>query len=115
MILDHVADRAGLIIERTAALHAEILRHGDLNTSNKLAIPERLQESVCEAKEDHAVNGSLAKVVVDAEDVIFVEPGEQYPVELVRRGEVASKRLLDNDTRAVGATGIGKLFHYGSK
>src|SRR5215468_9179059 len=115
MILDHVADSACLIIKRTAALHTETLCHGDLNTSNKLAVPERLQESVCKAKKHHVVNRSLAKVVVDAEDAIFVEPGEQYSVELVRGGEVASKRLLNNDTRALGATGIGELFHHGTK
>ena len=31
MVLDDVADRAGLIVKGASALHAEILRHGDLH------------------------------------------------------------------------------------
>jgi hypothetical protein len=104
-----------LIIERAAALHAETLRHSDLYASHELAVPERLQEGVFEAKEDHVLNRSFAEVVVNAEDVIFVEPREQYPVEFVRGGEIMPERLLCNDTRAVGAIGTGELFDYGSK
>ena len=73
MVLNHVADGAGLVVERAAALHAEILRHGDLNALDVLAVPERFQERVGEAEEDHVVHRPLAEVVVDAEDVIFVE------------------------------------------
>src|SRR5262249_50496626 len=106
MVLDHVANCAGLIIERATALHAEILRHCDLHATHEFAVPERLQESVCETEEDHVVNGSFSKIVVDAKDVIFVESGEQDLVEVSRGGEIMAEWLLHNDTRAVGAVGI---------
>ena len=46
MILDHVADGAGLLVESAAALHAEALRHRDLHALDVLAVPDRLQERV---------------------------------------------------------------------
>ena len=47
--------------------------------------------------------------------MIFIESGEQYPVEVVRGGEIMPERLLDNDAGSVSAIGVGELFHYGAK
>ena len=68
MILDHVADGAGFIVERAAALDAEILRHRDLHALDVVAVPERLQKRIREAEEDHVMHRALAEVMVDAED-----------------------------------------------
>ena len=65
-----------------------------------LAVPERLEERVGEAEEQHVVHRPLAEVVVDAEDVRLVEGAEQDRVQRARRGEVAAERLLDDDARA---------------
>ena len=51
VVLHHVADRAGLVVERAAALHAEVLGHGDLHALDVVAVPERLEEGVGEAEE----------------------------------------------------------------
>ena len=89
MILDHVANGARLVVERAAALDAEILGHRDLHALDMVAIPDRLQERVGEAEEQHVVHGPLAQVMVDAEDRLLVEGPEQDPVQLLRRGQVA--------------------------
>jgi hypothetical protein len=49
MVLNHIANRAGFIIERAPALDAEVLCHRDLHTFDVLAVPERLQERILEA------------------------------------------------------------------
>ena len=68
MILNHVADRADLIIESAPTLDPESFRHGDLDTFDMLAVPERLQVRVCEAEEKHIMNRLLPKIMVDAKD-----------------------------------------------
>ena len=73
MILDDVADGAGLVVESAAALDAEVFRHGDLHALDVVAIPERLQERIGEAEEQHVLDRPLPKVMVDAEDRRFVE------------------------------------------
>ena len=87
----------GLVVERAAALDAEVLRHGDLHALDVVAVPERFQERVGEAEEHHVVHRPLAEVMVDAEDRRLVEGAEQDPVEFLRRGEVAAERLFDDD------------------
>ena len=56
------------VVEGAAALDAEVFRHGDLHALDMVAVPERLQERVGEAEEEHVVHRPLAQVVVDAED-----------------------------------------------
>ena len=68
MVLDDVADRPGSVVERAAALDAEVLRHRDLHALDVVAVPDRLEEGVDEAEEEHVDDRPLAEVVVDAED-----------------------------------------------
>ena len=91
MILDHVADGARLIVKGAAALDAEVFRHGDLHALDMVAVPERLQERIGEAEEEHVMHRPLPQVMVDAEDRRLVEGAEQDLVELLRRGEVVPK------------------------
>ena len=100
MVLDHVADGAGLLVEGAAALHAEILRHGDLHALDVIAVPDRLQERVGEAEEQQVLHRALAQVMVDAEDRRLVEVAQQDAVEGLRRGEVRAERLFDDDASA---------------
>ncbi len=45
VVLDDVAHRARLVVERAAPLNAEVLRHGDLDALHVIAVPERLEEA----------------------------------------------------------------------
>src|SRR4030095_14819466 len=111
MVLNHVANGAGLIIERPPALNPEILRHGDLDALDLIAVPERLKERVLEAEKHHVMHRSFSQIMIDAEDVLLVEAAEQNPIELLRRGEVVTEGFFNDDTSALGAVRLGQLFH----
>ena len=111
MILNHIADCAGLIIERASALNSKVLRHSNLYALDLIAVPERLQERVLEAEEDHVMHRPLAEVMVDAEDVLLVESPEQNPIERLRRGEVVTEGFFNDNASAVGTVCLGQLFH----
>ena len=68
VVLDDVADDAGLLVELAAALHAEALGHRDLHVLDVVAVPDRLEERVGEAEVEDVLHRLLAEVVVDAED-----------------------------------------------
>ena len=101
MILHDVADRARLIIESAPPLDAEVFGHGDLHTLDMVAIPERFQERIGEAEEEHVVHRPLAQVMVDAEDRLLVEGAEQGAVERLRREEIVTERFFNDDASAV--------------
>ena len=96
MVLDHVADRAGRVVKAAAALDAEVLGHRDLHALDHRAIPERFEDRIREAHEQHVVDGTLAEVVIDAEDVLLDERAEQDPIQIARAsrgpGRTASRR-----------------------
>ena len=96
MILDHVTDGSCLIVEGAAALYAKVLRHRDLYAFDVIAIPERFQEGVREAKGDHVVDRAFGEVVIDAEDGAFRKSVEQNAIQFASRGEIVSEGLLDD-------------------
>src|SRR5262249_36097443 len=115
VILDYVADGARLIIKRSPPLDTEILRHRDLHTLDMVAIPERFQERIREARKKHVVYWSFSQIVIDAEDGLLIESTEQSLVELLRGGEIVTERLLDDDARAVRAMSFTQLFYDGAE
>src|SRR5262249_19708297 len=115
MVLNHVADGAGLIIERPPALYPEILRHGDLYALDLITVPERLQERILESEEHHVMDWSFSQIMIDAEDVLFVKSTEQNLVKRLRRGQVVAEGLFDDDAGAASTIRFGQLFHNKSK
>ena len=73
VVLDDVADRARLLVEAGAALDAERLGHRDLHVVDELAVPDRLEDAVAEAQDEHVLNRLLAEVVVDPVDLALLE------------------------------------------
>ena len=99
VVLQDVARRAGLLVERAAVLDADRLGHGDLDVVDVAAVPERLEDAVAEAEDQQVADGLLAQVVVDAVDLRLVEDLADLAVEPLRRLEVVPERLLDDDPR----------------
>ena len=85
VVLDDVADDAGLVVELAAALHAEALGHGDLHVLDVVAVPDRLEERVGEAEIQDVLHRLLAEVVIDAEDGRFGKDLVEDAVQLLRR------------------------------
>ena len=71
MILDHIADGAGFLVEFAAAADVEVLRHRDLHAADVVAIPDRLEKRVGEARIENVLHRLLAQVMIDAEDRLF--------------------------------------------
>jgi hypothetical protein len=110
VVLDHVANRSRAVVEAAPALHPEVLGHRDLDAVDVAAVPARLEHRVGEAELQHAVDGTLAEVVIDAEDRGLGKRAEQHFVELPRRGEARAERLLDDDASPLGGAGRRQPF-----
>ena len=111
MRLHHVADRAGLLVERSAALDADLLRDGDLHVVDVAAVPHRLEQPVREAEREDVLDGLLAHVVVDPEDLLLVEDAVDDLVQVPRRGEAITERLLEHDLRSAREAGLAEPVH----
>ena len=96
MVLDEVAQRAGVVVVARARADAEILRRRDLDVVDVVAVPQRLEHAVGEAQRQHVLDGLLAEVVVDAEDLALLEHRQHDLVELARLGQARAERLLDD-------------------
>ena len=99
MVLDDVAQRAGLVVELAAALDADGLGHRDLDRVDVAAVPDRLEQPVAEAEDRQVLDGLLAEVMVDPIDLVLVEDLGDLAVQGARRLEVVAERLLDDDAR----------------
>ncbi len=103
VVLHDVPDRARLVVEFPPTLDAEGLRHRDLHAVDVVAVPDRLEEGVGEAEHCEVLDGPLAEVMVDAEDVRLVERRVERGVERARRLEIPPEGLLDDDARIARA------------
>src|SRR5688572_7461584 len=64
VVLDHVAERARLLVVRAARLHSDRLAHRDLHVGHVVPVPERLEDAVGEAHDQDVLHRLLAEVVV---------------------------------------------------
>jgi hypothetical protein len=97
VVLEDVAQRSRLLVERPAVLDAEVLRHGDLHMVDVPAIPNRLEDRVGEPQGEDVLDRLLRQVVVDAVDLVLAEVEVELGVELTRALQVAAEGLLDDD------------------
>ena len=84
VVLDQVAQRPGLVVEAGAGTDPDVLGGSDLDGVDVVAVPQRLEHAVGEAKRHHVLDRLLAQVVVDAEDLRLLEHVEHLAVELER-------------------------------
>ena len=101
VVLHHVAQRAGAVVVGAALTDAERLRDGDLHVVDPVAVPQRLEEGVGEARDQEVLDALLAEVVVDAEDVGLVEDPAHGLVDRLGRRQVGADGLLEDDPGTV--------------
>ena len=106
VVLDQVAQRAGLVVVAGAGSDAEVLGRRDLDAVDVVAVPQRLEHAVGEAERQHVLDRLLAQVVVDAEDLLLIEGREHAPVEFAGLLERRAEGLLD-DHAHVGVVVLG--------
>ncbi|CCF17988.1 protein of unknown function [Pseudorhizobium banfieldiae] len=102
VVLHHVAQCAGRVVIAGAAFQSDGLRNGDLHVVDVLRVPERLVEGIGEAQRHQVLHRLLAEVVIDAEDLLFLEYPADGVIELQCRREVAADRLLHDDPGLLG-------------
>ena len=100
VVLEDVADRARLLVERGAALDPDRLGDGDLDVVDELAVPDRLEDPVREPQREQVLDGLLAEVVVDPEDLALVE----VAVDLVVQPCARSRGRCRTASRRSGAS-----------
>src|SRR5262249_54099708 len=82
-----------------------------------LAMKERLEDGVAEAKRQQVLHRLLAEVMVDPVDLLGTEKSQEIAVEPDRAGEVVAEGLLDDDARpgkilvTANQSRAGQAFH----
>ena len=105
VVLHHVAQRAGLLVKRPAAFHAQRLRRRNLHVIDVVPIPDRLEDSVGEPEHQNVLHRLLAQIVVDAEDLVLVEDRVHLVIQLARRIQIVAERLLNHHRHACPCSG----------
>ena len=99
VVLDDVTKSAGVVVVGAAALDTESFRDGDLDMVDMRCVPQRFEKGIREAQRHQVLHRLFAEVVVDSVDLAFIEYRPDGVVDLLRRGEVVSDGLLDDDAR----------------
>ena len=113
VVLDHVAQRARLLVVAAAPLHTDLLGHRELHLGHVVAVPQRLEDAVGEAQGQDVLDRLLAEVVIDPVDLLLPEHAGDQLVQLLGRAQVVAERLLDDDARPAvllgGQPGLAEL------
>ena len=99
MVLEHVAHDAGFLVVLAAIFDADRLRRRDLHVVDPLPVPDRLEDRVGKAQNQHVLHRLLAEIMIDAIRLMLGEQPEHEIVERQRALEAAAERLLDDDAR----------------
>ena len=73
MVLDHVADHAGLIVVFGSVADAHAFGHGDLHAADVGLVPQGMEDLVGKTQGQEVLHGLLAEVVVNAVDLALLE------------------------------------------
>src|SRR6185437_7104127 len=98
MVLEHVAQHAGLVVIVAAPFDLDLLGDGDLYVVDKIVVPQRLEQSVGETENQDVLHRLLAEIVIDAIDLVFAEHTAKDLIKLPRGSQVVTKRFLDDQT-----------------
>ena len=97
VVLHHVPASPGFLVVPGAGANALLLGHRELNVINVLRVPERLEHRIGEAQDQQVLHGLLSEVVIDPEDLRFLERTRQDFVDRPGAREVPAHRLLHDD------------------
>ena len=102
MVLHHVAQRAGLVVIAGTAFKPDGFGHRDLHMVDMGGVPQRLVKRIGKAQRHQVLHRFLAEIVVDAEDLLFLEDLADRVVELRAPMQIAADRLFDDDAGVLG-------------
>src|SRR5579859_761649 len=99
VVLHHIADGARFLVIAAAALQPDIFRHRDLYVVNIATVPDRLEDAVCQAKDEDVLHRFFAEVVIDTINLFLFEDFAYLPVKFFGRSQVVPKGFFDDDAR----------------
>src|SRR5216684_4641663 len=97
VVLQYVAERSGLFIKWSPRLDTHRFRNGNLYPLYVVPIPNRLEDSIAETKEQNVLHRFFAEIVIDPKYLILGKDGIHIVIELLCRCEIRSEWLLDDD------------------
>ena len=96
MILKHVAEDTGRVIEAGPMADVDGFGHRDLDVVDVIAVPQWLENGISETEEQDVLRRFLAEIVVDPVDLTLIEYGVHGSIQGLSRGEIRAKRFLDD-------------------
>jgi len=84
MVLDHVAQCAGVFVITGAILYSERFRGSNLDMVDVVRVPERREDRVCKAQHKDVLRGFLAEKVIDPVGLFFAKGIANDAIELSR-------------------------------
>src|SRR5712691_5994003 len=99
MVLNHVAQRAGLFVISAATFDAETFGVSDLNVVDVLPVPKRFEDAVGKTKDQQVLHRLFSEIMIYAKDLLLFKNLGELLVEGARAFEVMAKRFLDDDAR----------------
>ena len=99
MALHHVAQRARVIVVGGARADALGLSDGYLHMIDEARRPDRFEDRVGESQHHQVLDRLLAEVVIDSENLAFIEMAREFGVDFRRAGEIGADRFFDHDPR----------------
>jgi hypothetical protein len=97
MVLHHVAQRTGIVVETLSAFEANRLADRDLHVIDAARVPQRLEHHVGKAQRHQVLDRFLAKVMVDPEDLFLGKGGGDSIVDPGGRSEIVAQRFFKAD------------------
>ncbi|KKL15926.1 hypothetical protein LCGC14_2500720, partial [marine sediment metagenome] len=98
VVLEHVAEDADAVVVSGTVTDRDLLGRGDLYVIDVVAVPDRLENTVGESKDQHVLHGLLAQVVIDAIDLVLVEDLVYGAVEFSGAFEIGAERFFHDQT-----------------
>ena len=97
MRLNHVANRAGSIVKRSAVFHANVFGSGDLNVIDVLVVPDRLKDRVCKTKSKNPLHDLFAEVVIDSINRVFFKGAAKRAVQTCGTRGIVTEWFFNDD------------------
>jgi hypothetical protein len=73
VVLEHVAQRTGVVVVAATLLDADRLRRGDLDRVDVAPVPDRLEDDVRETQRHDVLHRFFPEIVIDAVDRVLGE------------------------------------------
>ena len=108
VVHDHVPKRPHGVVEVSAVLDAEALRHRDLHARDGVPVPDRLEHHVRESQVQDLREAHLSQEVVDPVELRLVDVAVDLFGQGAGRLAIVTERLLHDHARVRGQSRLGE-------